>query len=36
MSRFARLLPAAALLCCGVFALAQAPDYARDPHQAGR
>ena len=33
MSRFARLLPAAALLCCGVFALAQAPDYARDPHQ---
>ncbi len=34
MSRFVRLLPAAALLCCSVFALAQAPDYARDPHQA--
>ncbi|MCU1292324.1 MAG: putative lipoprotein, partial [Bryobacterales bacterium] len=34
MSRFVRLLPAVALLCCGVFALAQAPDYARDPHQA--
>ncbi len=34
MSRFVRLLPFAALLCCGVFALAQAPDYARNPHQA--
>ena len=34
MSRSVRLLPVAALLCCGVFALAQAPDYARDPHQA--
>ena len=34
MSRFVRLLSAAALLCCGAFALAQAPNYARDPHQA--
>jgi hypothetical protein len=34
MSRSFRLLPVLALLCSNVFALAQAPDYARDPHQA--
>jgi hypothetical protein len=34
MSRFIRLLPVLALLGSSVFALAQVPDYARDPHQA--
>ena len=34
MSRSFRFLPVLALLCSNVFALAQAPDYARDPHQA--
>src|SRR5258708_33298720 len=33
MSRSLRFLPVLALLCSNVFALAQAPDYARDPHQ---
>src|ERR1700744_4702426 len=34
MSRSFRLFPVLALLCSNVFAFAQAPDYARDPHQA--
>jgi hypothetical protein len=34
MSRFARLLPAVALLACSASAFAQASDYSRDPHQA--
>jgi zinc carboxypeptidase len=34
MSRSFRFLPVLALLCSNLFALAQAPDYARDPHQA--
>jgi hypothetical protein len=34
MSRSFRCLFAFALLCSSVFAVAQAPDYARDPHQA--
>jgi hypothetical protein len=34
MSHSFRFLPVLALLCSNVFALAQAPDYARDPHQA--
>ena len=34
MFRSFRFFPVLAMLCANVFALAQAPDYARDPHQA--